>query len=113
MKKVLYRKVGDGYESIRAYRYFSPRYGKTITVPSKFYSDGATCAPDLDTDAWWVHDVICRYGKFDDGTPCTNRQASTILYDILREDGYRVWSSLWWAGTYFLGGGAARAGKVY
>ena len=113
MRRVMYRRVGDGYESLRPFTYYSPRYLKTITVPSRFYSDGATYAPDLNTDAWWIHDVVCRYGKFDDGTLCTNRQASAILYDILIEDGFRVWPTLWRVATYLLGGGAAREGKVY
>ncbi len=103
------RPVGDGYETIRRYRYYSPRYNRHITIPARFYSDGATRARDLEnTDAWVVHDHICRYAVWDDGTPIDNWTASTVLADLLWRDGYRMESIWWWWGTYLFGGGAAR-----
>ena len=108
MKKIQYKKIGDGYETTAEYRYYSKRYNRYITIPIGFYSDGATCARDLDTDAWWVHDHICRYAKWDDGTPIDNWTASTVLADILWEDGYKWEAFYWWWGTYLGGGGAAR-----
>jgi len=113
MPQIKYREVGDGYEATESYTYHSPRYGREVTVPVGFYSDGATDAVDVDSDAWWVHDVLCRYGRWDDGTPCTNWQASTVLNDILKRDGYWFRAPWWRMATYFFGGGAARQGKVY
>ncbi len=111
--RVQFCQVGDGYEATAAATYYSPRYNRSITVPEGFYSDGATWAPDIDSDAWWFHDVLCRYGKWDDGTACSRWQASTVLYDIMRRDGFRWLAPWWWAATYLFGGGATRDGKTY
>jgi hypothetical protein len=78
MKTVRYRIVGDGYEATEDCAYQSARYRKSVTVRAGMYSDGATGALDVDSDAWWYHDVLCRYGRWDDGTRCTNWQASTV-----------------------------------
>lgn len=102
------RTVGDGYETTREYVYFSHRYGKFITIPAGFYSDGATGALDIDSNAWVVHDHICRYAVWDDGTPINNWQASTVLCDILRDEGRWCRAIYWWPATWLLGGGAAR-----
>ena len=51
MRKVKYQKVGDGYEATNEYTYYSKRFNRNITVKKGFYSDGATGARDLDTDA--------------------------------------------------------------
>jgi len=88
--------------------YYSKRYKKHITVPYGYPSDGATGAIDIDSNGWWVHDVLCDKGVFDDGTPCTNWQASTILSDILREEGRWVRAIYWWPFTYLFGGGECR-----
>ena len=111
--RVKYRRVGDGYEATESSTYYSRRYNRSITVPAGFYSDGATCAPDIDTDAWWYHDVLCRYGRWDDGTPCSRWQASTVLADIMRRDGFRRRAPWWQLATYLFGGGATRDGKTY
>lgn len=100
--------VGDGYMALRDYCYHSPRYKKSITVRSGTFSDGATYARDVASDAWWVHDVACRYGRWDDGSLISNWQASTVLADILRRDGYWLRAPFWWLATFFFGGGAAR-----
>ncbi len=76
--------------------YYSKRYNKFITVPFNYPSDGATGAIDIDSDSWWVHDKLCDTGKFDDGTPCTNFQASTVLSDILRSEGRWCRAIYWW-----------------
>jgi len=112
-KRIEYREVGDGYICTKTHFYYSRRYKKWVSVEAGFYSDGATGVPDIKTDAWWVHDVLCRFGKFADGTPCTNWQASSILHDILNEDGYKFRAPFWRIGTFLFGGGAAREGKVY
>ena len=108
MRKIKYKTVGDGYEVTEEYLYYSKRYNRSITIPQGFYSDGATIAPDIDTDAWIVHDHICRYAKWDDGTLIDNWTASTVLADILWTDGFQFRSGTWWIATWIFGGGAAR-----
>ncbi len=89
--------------------YFSKRHVKNVTVQAPYRSDGATCAPDIDSDAWWFHDVLCDRGTWDDGTPITNWQCSTVLYDAMRIDGFS-WSrsTAWRHQTFLWGGGKAR-----
>lgn len=111
MRKVKYRKVREGeikYRSIGSYRYYSARYNRYLTIPHDYPSDGATSAPDIDTDAWWFHDRACERGRWDDGVPIDNWTASTILADILWEDGFKVRAVRWWWATYLFGGGKAR-----
>ena len=103
-----YKKVGDGYECLEDYVYCSPRYNKFICIPKGFYSDGATWAFDITTLGYWVHDYICRYGVWCDGTPVNNWQASTVLSDILREEGRPIRAQYWRIFTWLFGGGAAR-----
>lgn len=101
--------VGDGYEVLRTYTYYSPRYNRSITIKEGFYSDGATNALDIcNTDAWIVHDHICRYAVWDDRTKIDNWTASTVLGDLLWRDGYHLRAVVWWWATYLFGGGAAR-----
>lgn len=108
MRNVKYNKVFDGYICSEDYIYCSPRFNKEITVHKGFYSDGATKAIDIDTDAFWIHDVLCRYAEFDDHTPCTNWQASMILSDILRSEGFWFRSITWFIATFLVGGGGCR-----
>ncbi len=67
--------------------HYSKRYKKYITVEEGFKSNGADVVIDIYSESWWVHDKLCETGVFDDGTPCTNRQCSQILSDILRSEG--------------------------
>jgi hypothetical protein len=94
--------------------YYSERYGKSVTVSSPYRSDGATSAPDIDSDAWWFHDVLCDRGTWDDGTPLTNWQCSTVLYDTMRDDGFS-WSrsTVWRHITFACGGGKARENGMF
>ena len=108
MRQIKYKKVGDGYEVTETYNYYSKRYNRSIHIPSGLYSDGATSAPDIDTDGWLIHDHICRYAEWDDGTKIDNWTASTVLGDILWRDGFKFRSVTWWWATYLFGGGAAR-----
>ncbi len=91
--------------------HYSERYNKYITVFKGAKSDGATWAIDIDSDGWWIHDRLCDTGLFDDGTRCTNFQASTILSDILRSEGRYFRAIYWWPFTYFFGGGKCRENK--
>ena len=108
--------------------YFSKRYNKTVTTQFGFMSDGATGAIDIkgkikayDTWdekyiyvslAWIIHDKLCNTGVFDDGTRCTNFQASTILSDILLSEGRYFRTLYWWPMTYVFGGGKCRITNI-
>ncbi|MCK5018726.1 MAG: hypothetical protein KAS32_16815 [Candidatus Peribacteraceae bacterium] len=84
---------------------YQTRYdGKVITVPEGYETDGATGAPDICEKAWTVHDWICEYGVFDDDTTITNKQASTIYCDILKEEGKWLRCYDRWVATYLFGG---------
>jgi len=88
--------------------YHSPRYGQTVTVPKNYLSDGATGATDIWSASWWVHDVLCDTGQWDDGTNCTNWQASRVCSDILKSEGRWVRAYPWLICTFLFGGGQAR-----
>ena len=96
------------YECPKDITYFSKRYGKYVYVPEGYESDGATGASDIYTRGWFVHDVLCDTGKWADGTPCTNWQASCVLSDILAEEGRWIRRWTWKYATFLFGGGKAR-----
>lgn len=101
----------DGKTSYRlneGFVYHSPRYGKSVTLPDGYLSDGATGTFDIVTRAWWVHDKLCDVGMWDDGTKVSNWQASQVLQDILTEEGRVRQGIRWFWTTWLLGGGAAR-----
>ncbi|MFA5026409.1 MAG: hypothetical protein WC713_00905 [Candidatus Methylomirabilota bacterium] len=83
--RVLYG--GKGYEVLATMRYWSPRYKKWITAPWKMIYDGSTGVPDLLTAGPVYHDVVCHWKSFDDGTPCSNLQASFIIHDVMKDEG--------------------------
>lgn len=92
--------------------YTSPRYGKTVTVPAGFVSDGATGAMDIASRAWFIHDALCG-GYWDDGAKISNWQCSQVLQDVLAEEG-RYWQSKrWFWATFLLGGGQARKNGMF
>jgi len=103
---------GEYYNPIE-FTYYSARYRKYVTVPTGFLSDGATGAFDIDSRSWWVHDVLCDIGMWDDGTECNNWQASTVLSDILASEGRWFRARSWWIATWLLGGGKARENGMY
>ena len=106
--------VGDGYEVFENYIYYSKRHNRYPTIKAGMYSDGATSAYDIpDTDGWLIHDHICRYGKWDDGTLICNMDASNVLCDELALDGYSVRCHTWWLATFTAGGGAARKNGMW
>lgn len=88
--------------------YYSPRYGKFVTVPMGYRSDGATGAWDIWSEGWWVHDKLCDTGTWDDGTPCYNNQASQVLSDILKKEGRWFRARYWKWFTWLFGGGKCR-----
>ena len=107
MKKSWHKK-DDEYINDIQFTYYSQRYDKLITVPKGYHSDGATGAKDITSRGWWVHDVLCDRGTFDDGTKCNNWKASTILSDILKVEGRWFRARSWFVATWLFGGGKAR-----
>jgi len=101
------------YTNQEEFTYYSKRYNKYVTVEKGYESDGATGARDIDSKGWWVHDVLCEFGLFDDDTPCNNLQASRILSDILKKEGYWFRSRSWFVMTWLFGGGLARKNGMY
>lgn len=79
--------------------YHSERYGKDITVPDGYVSDGSSGGVDICSGAWWVHDILCDSERFDDGSKCTNRMASLVLYDILKSEGRWFRARTWFLAT--------------
>ncbi len=106
---MFYSKVGNSYVLKRRIYYYSERYGKSVLVPEGYTSDGATGAFDIESESWWVHDLLCDIGRWADGTKVTNWQASRVLSDILWDEGRQVRSGVWLVATFLFGGGKARA----
>ena len=92
---------------------YKSRYNKLVYVAAGSRSDGATGAWDIISDAWWVHDQLCNTGMFADGTRCAKLQASTVLSDILKEEGHWFRARSWFLATLLLGGGKARDNGIF
>lgn len=102
------QRIGDK-AMIPFLHWYSARHDKAVQASCPYRSDGATCAPDIKSDGWWFHDIGCDTGKWSDGTPMTNWQCSSIIYDIMRQEG-RNWfrCNRWRHATFLFGGGKAR-----
>lgn len=111
--KVKCTKQGKRYYLDEQISYYSGRYGKWVVLPVGYSSDGATGALDIDSLSWWVHDFLCDYGTFSDGSLCTNWQASTILHDILLIESRWFRARSWWIATWLCGGGKARENGMW
>jgi hypothetical protein len=94
------------------FTYTSPRYGKTVTVKAGEY-DGATGAIDIMSAGWPVHDQLCNTGMWDDGTKISNWECSTVLHDILKQEGRWARAGYWRIATWLLGGGEARKNGMF
>jgi hypothetical protein len=94
-------------------KYWSERYKKSVTVPNGYPSDGATFAEDIYSDSWWIHDILCDTGVWDDGTPLTNWQASMVLRDVLLSEGRYIRANRWFVATFLFGGGKARENGMF
>ncbi len=93
------------FKPLNAYTYESTTYvDKFCTINLDDYSDGASGAFDIESLGWWVHDQLCKRCKWDDGTPITNWEASTVLYDILKSEGRWCRARYWRYSTFLLGG---------
>jgi hypothetical protein len=102
------------YQNPKEIVYFSQRYKKAIIVPEGYWSDGASGpASDIWSNAWWVHDVMCDRGTWENGTKCTNWQASRVLSDILADENRWFRSKTWLVATFLFGGGEARKNGMF
>ena len=87
------------YMLLAPIKYYSPRYKKSSSLPAGYESDGASGAQDVCSVSWWVHDYMCDTERWADGSPCTGLQRSTVLHDILREEGRWFRARSWWLAT--------------
>jgi len=102
-----------GYVVKENLAYWSERYKKWVTIKAGDKSDGATKAPDINSWCWLIHDDLCNFGVFEDGTKCNNWQASMILSDILSTEGRWFRSKTWLMATWIFGGGKARENGMF
>lgn len=102
-----------GYKVIENIGYYSERYKKWVVVEKGDYSDGATYAPDLDSFGWIFHDELCNDGMFEDHSECNNLQASSVLSDIMAEEGRWFRRVTWFCATWLFGGGKARKNGMF
>ncbi len=98
-----WHKDGNRYINDAEFVYYPERYDKYVTVRKGYVSDGATGARDVDSKGWWVHDVVKESKRFDDDSECTNWQASNILSDILKSEGYWFRARSWFLATLLWG----------
>lgn len=102
------------YKNPLRFTYYTARYQKFVTVERGFPSDGATGAIDVCSKAWLTHDKLCKTGRFNDGSLCTNWQASMIIGDILSDDcNRRVRRWTWPIATLLFGGGQCRKNGMF
>lgn len=128
---------GMRYEWLKDERFYIPLFNRHITIKAGDKSDGATFARDLGakengwrklwalfvtlviykvfrqlcnklTLAWWLHDILCYDGCFDDGYRISNFVCSMVVSIQLHKDGYKVESYAWFFATFIGGGGEAR-----
>ena len=92
------------YILLDKFNWYDKASGKYITVPRHYISDGATGAIDIESKGWWVHDWLCDGMGFDDGSPCSNWNASRILSAILLKE-KRVFRAIYWRVATFIFGG--------
>ncbi len=125
--RCLFCKITYKYFHRDVYLYYSRRYNRFVTVPDGYPSDGATGVKDIDSESWWVHDVLCDRGTWDDGILVTNWQASWVIADILYKESRRMFAAdkawrglkrvsrswLWLAGTFLWGGGECRKNGMF
>ena len=91
------------YYNKKEISYYSKRYNKWKTVPEDYPSDGATFAVDIYSDAWWVHDILKDHGTWNHDVPCSNIEASYVLYDILISEGRWYRARRWFVATLVFG----------
>lgn len=95
----LFGKTTFDYVVTNSVTYYCKRYNKFIEVKVSDIFDGATGAMDIDCFGWLIHDVLKRDKCFQDGSKCSNLQASHILSDILKQQGYNIRARTWFITT--------------
>ena len=96
-------KLRGEYINPETFVYYSNRYKKYVTVLKGELSDGASGAFDINSKSWKVHDVLKKYQVWDDSTKCTNKQASYVIYDILKDEGRWFRARSWYYSTLVWG----------
>ncbi len=99
-----YENAGMKYRLLESHSYYSKQFGKFVHLKAGMLSDGATGARDLPKSwSWWVHDKLCIDSKWADGSPCSALDASSVLYDILDEEGHNIRKFTWKWITFLFG----------
>ena len=93
--------------------YVCPKTGRTLTLYKGYKSDGATGAFDIRSNAWWIHDLICDRGTWDNGDKIKNWEASAILSRLLALEGRPFRAGYWFLCTFAFGGGKARDNGMF
>jgi len=85
------------------YTYYSKRYNRSVTIIAPYKCDGASgwFVPDLHSRSWQVHDWVCEFKVWDDGSKCTHVQRSMILHDILESEN-RWFRAVSWSVAVFI-----------
>ena len=95
---------GMKYRMLATMTHRGPK-GLTKTIPVDRLSDGATCAEDLEPEAFFTHDEFCIDPFWDDGTPISNWGASREYRKILKRTGHRLRGAVRFYFTFVFGGG--------
>jgi len=86
---------------LKANSWLDEKSGKRLSWPDGYPSDGASGpANDIVSLAWKAHDVLCDRGTWDDCTPCSPRDASRVLKDILMLEGRWFRAYVWGPSTF-------------
>lgn len=101
------------WQALNTVTFHSDWLNRDITVTTGDKSDGATQVPDIHSDGWGFHDQLCRSGKFDDGTKCSNLQASIVLFEVMWKEGHKLKAVLGLPGTFIGGGGECRKNGMF
>ena len=96
-------KLKGTYYNKEEFTYYSARYNKDVTIQEGEMSDGASGAFDINSKSWVVHDALKKYQVWDDGSECTNHQASYVVYDILKSEGRWFRARSWYYSTLIWG----------
>ncbi len=113
MEPIQFTKLGDVYTSVGEFVYTSVRYGRQLTIPDDYPSNGANVVKDRCATAFFCHDFCCNEGAWDNDIRMCNREASFVYHDILVHAGYPFLAKIRWIGTFLFGGGQARKNGMW
>jgi len=95
--------TSSGYIVKNAIYYYSKRFDKSIKINQGFKSDGATFYWDLDSLFWIAHDYLKVKRQWQDGSHCSNYQASLVAFDILMSENRYIHALIVFTGTFVWG----------